>query len=63
MEIEFLCDDFKCEVISGRVSLKASGVKDIELSSSAQSEVLRTAINEDNIIQHLENQGYTVTKD
>ncbi|NBM04369.1 hypothetical protein [Proteus sp. G2671] len=63
MNIEFLCEDFKCEVISGRISLTASGVKDIELSDSAQSEVLRTAISEDSIIQHLESQGYTVTKD
>lgn len=63
MNIEFLCDDFKCEVISGRISLTASGVKGIELSDSAQSEVLRTAISEDSIIQHLESQGYTVTKD
>ncbi|NIA46058.1 MULTISPECIES: hypothetical protein [Providencia] len=63
MEIEFLCDDFKCEVISGCVSLMASGVKDVELSDSAQSEVLRTAISEDSIILHLESQGYTVTKD
>ncbi|WP_042847913.1 hypothetical protein [Providencia rettgeri] len=63
MNIVFLCDDFKCEVISELISLTASGFKDVELSYIAQQELLRSAFSEGIIIKHLEREGYTVTKD
>ncbi|HEK2594820.1 hypothetical protein KUA07_08940 [Proteus mirabilis] len=62
MDIEFLCEDFKCDALVRRMRIKARGVEDIELSDIAQKEVLRMAISKQNIIQHLECEGYTVTK-
>ncbi|HEI8990135.1 TPA: hypothetical protein ACT91O_001528 [Proteus mirabilis] len=62
MNIEFLCEDFNCDALVRRVRIKACGVEDLELSDAAQTEVLRTAISRQNIIQHLECEGYTVTK-
>ncbi|MDX4949378.1 hypothetical protein [Proteus mirabilis] len=63
MDIKFLCEDFNCDALVRRMRIKACGVEDIELSDIAQTEVLRMAISKHNIIQHLECEGYTVTKD
>lgn len=62
MDITFFCSDISCSSGVGVICAVVTDVTDISIPEKHQNEVLRTAISRQNIIKHLEQEGYTVTK-
>nr|ELR5040962.1 hypothetical protein [Providencia stuartii]ELR5082972.1 hypothetical protein [Providencia stuartii] len=63
MDITILCSSADCSSGVGVMEVEVTDVVDISIPEEYQNEVLRTAISRKKIIQHLECEGYTVTKD
>ncbi|WP_404460749.1 hypothetical protein [Providencia rettgeri] len=70
MDIVIKCDGIKCESLTNRsIEVTISGatldgyVGADEIVSEYSASALLDEIDNDDIIEHLENQGYTVTKD
>ncbi|MDK6999236.1 hypothetical protein [Proteus mirabilis] len=62
MDITFFCSDISCSSGVEVICVVVTDVTDISIPEKHQNEVLRTAISRQNIIKHLEQEGYTVTK-
>ncbi|AZF93041.1 MAG: hypothetical protein [Phage NV18] len=62
MEITILCSSADCSSVVGVMEVKVTDVADISIPERYQTEILRTAISEENIIKHLKIQGYLVTR-
>lgn len=62
MEITTLCSSADCSSGVGVMEVKVTDVADISIPEWYQTEILRTAISEENIIKYLKSQGYLVTR-
>ena len=62
MEITILCSSADCSSGVGVMEVKVTYVADISIPEWYQTEILRTAISEENIIKYLKSQGYLVTR-